>query len=481
MSRAIEADYDQVWMFPPSLEELVPKDHPARFIRAFVEEAVSADLGLNCGSPDLRGQPHYGPRMLLGVWLYGYFQRIKSTRRLELGCRNDVGLMWLCGMHAPDHNTLWRFFDGNRATLRKVFKQTVRVAMKAQLMGFVLHALDGTKMQARVANRSGFHQQALEKQLAALDEVLDAYEQELTEAEACAPPRAEIPEHLQEAAQLRGTIQDALKQMALEDTKHLHPADPDARVMKCSDRNMNTFAYNNQVVVDEQSRLIVSERVTQEHTDARLLAEMTQQVEDECGQTAQTTVADAGYAASKPLHDAQEAGHHVLVNLPERLKANPDETLKAANFHYDSERNVVVCPLGEILPYTHTRWHKGKQQKLRVFRCHNKDCPLRGQCSNDPKGRKIELGEHHEALQAQRGLHEDPETPKALAQRRHIVEPVFAWIKQHLGMRRFTVDGLEGVRPQWSLACTTYNLTLLYQHWKTGQLPLKTSSTPIQI
>jgi len=468
MSHSLEADYEQAFLFPPCLEDWISSEHPARFIRAFVSQALADGLALDWGSSDLRGQPHYGAGLLLSVWLYGYFRRIRSTRRLEEACGNDVGMIWLCGNRVPDHNTLWRFFSCNGQALRAVFKQTVRVALKTDMVGFALHALDGTKVQAHVANRSGYHRKALEAALARLDETAAAIEAAVVEAETAeaSRPAAVLPERMQTAEGLRDAIKEALNELDAAEREHLNPNDPDAQVMKCSDRNMNTFAYNTQVVVDEQSRLIVAERTTQEQNDARLLAEMVCQVEEECGQAAATTVADAGYAAITPLHDANRAGHHVLVNLPGHLKPDPKDPLKASNFRFEPTRNIVVCPLGEELQFTHTRWHNGKQRRVHAYRCRNKECPLRNQCSKDPKGRKIELFDHHEALQRQRDAHTSPNARNLLAKRRYIVEPIFAWIKQHLGFRRFTVTRLKNVQAQWSLLCTTYNLNRLYTLWK---------------
>lgn len=470
MSRVIEADFEQVLLLPPCLEDWVGPEHPARFIREFVSAMDLDALGISWGSASLRGQPHYGARLLLRLWLYGYYEKIRSSRGLERACRNHMGMIWLCGNQPPDHNTLWRFFQANRAALREVFKQSVRVGVKAELVTFVLHALDGTKIQANVANRTGLHRKALEARLAELDAVVATIEQEIeaSDGHAGAGPSESLPEELQATEQLRARIKAALEELDEAGQDHLHRSDPDARVMQCKDRNMNTFSYNNQAVVDEQSRIIVAERTTQEETDSRLLAEMVEQVAQQCGQSAQTTVADAGYAAARPLDEAQNAGHGVLVNLPNRLQRDPKELLKAANFRYDPEDNVVICPLGTRLEYTHTRWHKGKQEHLRAFRCRNKHCPLRNQCSRDRKGRKIELGEHHEALQAQRDAHEAPGAKEALAKRQWLIEPVFGWIKQQLGFRRFTYNGLAGAQAQWSLLCTTYNLRRLYEHWRAG-------------
>lgn len=474
MGRAIEADYDQIHMLPPCLEDWVGPEHAARFIRTFVAEAFANGLRLDWGSDKSQGKAHYGERLLLSVWLYGYFQHVKTLRRLEAACRNDLGMIWLCGTHAPDHNTLWRFFARNKDTIGNVYKHTVRIAAKAELVGFVLHALDGTKVQAQVANRSGIHRAALEKGLAELDSVIANLRAsiEASHTAQADTPSTDLPEQLREKTRLRESVQLAFDELLASDTEHLNPHDPDARVMQCKDRNRNAFAYNNQAVVDEQSGLIVAQRTTQAPTDTHLLATMVQQVEDECGQSAQTTVADGGYAASAPLAQAQAAGHRVLVNLPSRLKPDPGDPLKTANFRFDPERNVVLCPLGQTLDYTHTRWHKNKGEHLRAYRCRNIDCPLRAQCSNDPKGRKIELGEHYEALQAQRDAHQAPDARQTLAKRRHIVEPAFGWIKEQLGLRRFTVRGLKGAQAQWALACTTYNLNRLYRAWKAGKLPL---------
>lgn len=474
MGHAIEADYDQVYMLPPCLEDWVGPEHAARFIRAFVAQAFANGLRLDWGSGTLQGKARYSERMLLSIWLYGYFQRIRSLRRLEAACKNDLGMIWLCGNHAPDHNTLWRFFKRNGKRIGEVYKHTVRIAAKAELVGFVLHALDGTKVQAQVANRSGLHRAALEKGIAELDAVIASLRAsiEASQASNADSPSTDLPERLREKTRLQESVQLAFDELLASGTDHLNPHDPDARVMQCKDRNRNVFAYNNQAVVDEQSGLIVTQRTTQEPTDSHLLATMVQQVEDDCGRAAETTVADGGYAASAPLADAHTAGHAVLVNLPSRLKPDPSDPLKTANFRFDPEQNAVLCPLGQTLDYTHTRWHKSKGEHLRAFRCHHTDCPLRAQCSNDPKGRKIELGEHYEALQAQRDAHEAPGAKQTLAKRRHIVEPAFAWIKEQLGLRRFTVRGLEGVQAQWSLACTTYNLNRLYRDWKTGKLPL---------
>jgi len=280
-----------------------------------------------------------------------------------------------------------------------------------------------------------------------------------------------LPEQLQEQQALQATVQAALAELDAADESHLHPHDRDARVMKCRDKGRTTFSYNDQAVVDEQSKLIVAEEATSAVNDNGHLTPMLAQTEATLGAAAATTVADGGYASAEQFALAEGQGHAVMVNLSERLKENPAKPLAGSNFRYDAATDTVICPLGERLLYTHTRWHSGKQQYLRCYHCRNRDCPLRAECSKDRGGRRIELGPHHEALQRQREKHRDADERAKLSKRGYTVEPVFGWIKQQLGFRRHGVFGLEGVQAEWSLIAAVYNLHRLYRCWRAGGLP----------
>ena len=131
-------------MFPPSLEDLLGKEHPARFIREMVDALKLEELGFRRRVAE-EGRPNYASDLLLKVWLYGYFHKIRATRGLERACMDQIGLLWLTGLQTPDHNTLWRFWRDNRTAIRKVLKAALEVAAKAELMGLVLHAVDGTE------------------------------------------------------------------------------------------------------------------------------------------------------------------------------------------------------------------------------------------------------------------------------------------------------------------------------------------------
>ena len=158
------ADYSERYLFPPSLEDWVGADHPARFVREFVDALDLKELGFKQREAE-EGRPNYAAELLLKVWLYGYLMKLRTSRGLERGCRENVGLILLTGRNEPDHNTIWRFFSENKKALRQVFKQVVRVAVRADLVGLVLHAVDGTKIVARASRRTALHKADLEKEL----------------------------------------------------------------------------------------------------------------------------------------------------------------------------------------------------------------------------------------------------------------------------------------------------------------------------
>lgn len=479
MSRQIRADYGQDFLLPPSLEEWVGPGHPARFIRAFVESLDLGALGVRWNA-GVDGRPTYGADLLLKVWLYGYFVNVRSTRTLEAACREQMGLLWLTGLNAPDHNTLWRFFERNRVALRALFGQSVRVAVKANMVGLALHALDGTKIGAQAATAGGWHRDKLNKLLARLDEIVGGWEHEIEQTAAPDEPGTGLPEHVQDEARLREEVRKAIAALDEAGTDHLHPDDPEARVMKCPDINARRFAYNSQAVVDADSGLIVAQDVTSAAADQHHLDPMLDHVEQMLGECAALTLADGGYAAAQELARAEEKNRTVLVNLPQRLGGTPDDPYHASHFDYDPAHDTVTCPRGEVLPYQYTRRHRGRGHDLRRYRCQNKDCPVRAQCTSERKGRSIELGPHHAALTRQKQRHRDPEARATLKRRSAIIEHVFGTIKQIMNFRRYTLHGLEKVRTQWALICTAYNLRKLYGRWCKAISPRPTPQPTVQ-
>jgi transposase len=477
MAHLIHADYSQQFLFPPVLEDWVEPGHPARFIREFVDALDLRELEIDW-APGLKGRPAYAAELLLKVWLYGYFERVRSSRKLEKACRDHLGFIWLAGMHVPDHNTLNNFFRANKKGIRNLFKKTVRVAVEAELVGFVLHAVDGTKIAARVANRGALHKKQLLAILQRLDVELDGFEEQLDEKDKEEALSDALPEALEQRQALRETVRGALKQLEEAGEEHLHPADEDARVMQCKEQNRNALAYNGQAAVDEKSGILVACEATTDCNDARQLNAVIDAIEEQAGQHADLTVADTGYATGPEFQQAEEKGRDIAIALPQSMKPNPDKPFAASNFTLDAERDVVTCPEGTELTFQGARYRKDRDYHLRRYHCGNTACPHRAQCTQSKTGRTIDLTQYHEVIQRQRKRQQDPQRQADLNKRGHLIESVFAFIKQHLGFRRFTLSGLENVRAQWALICATYNLHKLYRHWKSGEIPLTPPGPP---
>ena len=472
MAQPISPDYGQQFLFPPALEDWVSADHPARFLREFVDQLDLAALGFAMPAA-VEGRPPYHPSLLLKIWLYGYYHRIRSTRKLETACREHLSLLWLTGLIQPDHNSLWRFWRDNQKALRHIFKQTVQVAVGTGAVGLALQALDGTRIQAACSGPKGWSKEYMEKLQAQLDAALDEIELTVVEENAdLDQPGYRLPVGLAERQALREEIKKGLAQLEADGRNHYHPVEPEARRMKVGDTNR--YAYNAQAVADEKEGIIVACEATRQETDAGRLVPMIEQARENLGGAAQntTTLADTGYGAGADLQAAAEKGLSVLVPPAEGKPAH-DNPYATQHFDYDPQPRSVTCPQGRTLA------HEGHTTKdgVRVerFRCHHRDCPVRAHCTGDPKGRQIEIRPHAAIVQAMRQRLAQPAARTQWQQRSTIIEPRFGQIKQHDGFRRWTVWGLEGIQTQWTMVCATLNLRVLYRHWQAGRGPEKES------
>jgi transposase len=463
MSQPIAPDYGQQFLFPPALEDWVPTDHPVRFLREFVDQLDLA--ALNFAMPVAReGRPPYHPSLLLKIWLYGYFHRIRSSRKLEAACTEHLSLLWLTGLIAPDHNSLWRFWRDNKKALRAIFKQTVQLAMNTGAIGLTLQALDGTKIQAACSGPTGWSKEYMEKLLAQLDGALDDIELKvLEENPPTQAPGYRLPPGLAQRQALRQEIKKGLAQLQADGRNHYHPAEPEARRMKVGDTNR--YAYNAQAIADEKEKIIVACEATRQENDAGQLVPMIEQARENLGAAALpvVTVADTGYGSGADLQAAADKGLNVLAPPPESQPVK-DHPYATQRFKIDPAAHTVTCPQDRQLDYEGQTTKRG--QTVERFRCHHRDCPVRAQCTRDPKGRQIEVWHHHPAVQSMRQRLEQPVQREQWEQRSRVIEPCFARIKQHDGFRRWTVWGLEGVRTQWSLLCATLNLRVLYKQWQ---------------
>lgn len=505
----IKPDYNQLFVLPPSLENWIPKDHPVRFIRAFVDSLDLQSLGFKERKCE-DGRPNYSSNLLLKVWLYGYFEKTYSSRALEKACKKDLPLIWLTGLNYPDHNTIWRFFQNNQQVLKHVFSQSVRIAVKGNLVSLALQAVDGTKIFADVSKNRSVYLKDLKKLLmkldASLEEVFETIsnkeKSERRESSYSLPAEYQdkrklnrlINEGLEELnrtekEELRKGLESEIKKLSDAGVNQMNLSDRDARQMKTSNGS-SSFCYNAQVVVDGESQIIVGAKVSNDSSDNHLLTEMIEAAAENTGQVSQETLADGGYFSGEELQLAEDKGYPVLVNLSKEVKGKgksqeapvsgeSDNAVEVLNFSkrafiYDESKDEYICPAQQVLTFERVNRSKSKPYPVRIYRCHHhKSCKYRAYCSKDKGGRTIERSPYEKAIEQQLGKQEDEGQRRRLRKRKEIVEPVFGWIKRNHKFYRWSYYGLKSVDAQWQLICAVINLRRLYCRWLLGAFELE--------
>ena len=315
-----DMDREQMWMLPPTLDELLPLDHPARFVAEFVD-ALGRDgwseLGVEIGGDPL-GAPAYHPRALLSVWLYGFMTGVRSCRKLEAACRDQISYLWLTGWQHPDHNTLWRFYKGHRQAMRKLFERTVRTAVAMKLVDLAVQAVDGTKVVANASLNRSYDAEGLRGLLDRVERAIEDLEAQNEAGEDTAA--AHLPEELADKEVLREKVKQAMDDLANQERhKRINLTDREARLMK--GRQGIVAGYNAQAMVSPvetaggaTGMLVTAVDVVDEANDNAMLAPMMEQAEETTGTKAQTTLADAGYFAGSHLEECASRGQQVVVS-----------------------------------------------------------------------------------------------------------------------------------------------------------------------
>lgn len=468
---------EQTWLFPPTLEELIPADHPARFVAAFVaalDRAAWAELDV---APDgaALGAPAYHPRALLGVWLYGFMTGLRSSRKLEAACRDQLPYLWLTGWQRPDHNTLWRFYEAHRGPMRRLLKRTVRTAVKLGLVDLAVQAVDGTKLAGNAAKARTYDADGLARLLARTDGAIADLEAQNAGGDDPPPPR--LPRELAALEALRGRVAAALAAVRAEDGPgRVNLTDPDATLMK--GRQGYVAGYNGQAMVapltpaalgaDEPGGLLITAAdVTADPDDHAQLAPMIEAARENAGAATAVTLADGGYHSGPNLAACDGLGQPIL--MPEAQRRAAEQPYHEAAFAYDPATDSYACPGGQPLGFRGVKRRPGRPP-MRVYRgaaavC--RACPAFGACTTDRRqGRALEVGPEEERLRRHRALMATDAARAAYRQRQQLPEPAFGILKEQQAARRLLLRGLDNVRAEWSLLAAAFNLRTL---WRAGR------------
>lgn len=473
-----EMTREQGWLLPPTLDDLLTDGHPARFVAAFVDgltQAEWAELGVNMEGEAL-GAPAYHPRALLCVWLYGFMTGVRSSRKLEGACRDQIPYLWLSGWQHPDHNTLWRFYQAHRPHLRSLLRQTVRTAVRLDLVDWAVQAVDGTKVAGDAATERTYGQEALEGLLARTEAAILDLEAQNEGGDD--PPPPNLPKELRQVQRLRERVLEARRSLEERGKARVNLTDPDAGFMRGA--HGYVLGYNAQAmaapVKGGGGMLITAAEVTQDPVDNGQLVPLIEAARDNTMDNTDEssshpiplTLADTGYFSGANLTACEEQG--LAVAMPEN-QPHTAHPYHKDRFTYDPSTDTYTCPKGQTLAFSHIAKRKSKEP-VRVYRPPRSACrlcPAMGICTkNQTHGRLLEVTLHDQALREHRRWMETPQAQTAFKRRKGLIEPVFGILKEQMGARRFLLRGLAAVQGEWSLLAAAFNLRSL---WKAGRRP----------
>lgn len=464
---------NQTWLFPPTLEELIPPAHPARFVAVFVDGLTRAEWAAMAipldGDP--QGAPAYHPRAMLGAWLYGFMTGVRSTRKLEQACHDSLPYLWLTGWQHPDHNSLWRFYAANRQQMRKLLKRTVRLALNLGLVDLAVQAVDGTKVAASAAKDQTANAERLAELLARADQAIADLEAQNTRGGDART--ADLPEPLQSAKALKERIEQAKQRLEEEDRRVVNLTDPDAQFVKGKDGIIP--GYNAQIVVspvrqgEQTGFLVTAAEVVEQPVDNGQLAVMVQAARETVGAVG-TTLADAGYHSGEAL-EACAALNQAVVMREATSKAVLEDPYHKDQFTYNPQSDTYTCPQRKVLRFRGISSSKstGTVRKYRAAGSDCRACPAFGICVKDRKGRSLKIKATDQALRAHRAWMRTQEAQELYARRKELVEPEFGILKEQLRARRFLLRGYKNVRAEWSLLAVASNLRTLWR-FTSGQV-----------
>ncbi len=445
MKRFIEgADRGQSTLFPECVEDWIGEDNPVRVIDVLVDGLDLAELGFGGVDPEATGRPSYHPSVLLKLYIYGYLNRVQSSRRLEREAGRNVEVMWLLGRLAPDHKTIADFRKDNDLALRKVCARFVELCREMGLLATESVAIDGSKFKAVNNRDKNFTRAKVERRRAQLEESVARYLSQLDTADRHEPTEAlaakvtRLTEKLTKLKEEMGKLAVYERQMLASPDQQISLTDPDSRSMATSGRGSGVVGYNVQVAVDTKHHLIVTHEVTNSGSDRAQLANVAKQAKAVLQTETLEAVADRGYFSSAEILACHEAGITVTLPKPQTSGAKSDGRLGKQDFVYLPEEDAYRCPAGEQLPYRFTSEEDGKRiRRYWTTACQN--CALKSQCTTGPE-RRIPRWEHEHLLDAvQQRLDANP---LAMRQRRETVEHPFgtmrpAWGRHTSSPKRF--------------------------------------------
>ena len=456
MSKFIEGlDRSQGTLFPERLDDYVEEENPVRVIDVFIDDLDISGLGFKTELA-ATGRPRYHPKTMLKLYVYGYLNRVQSSRRLEVEAQRNIELMWLTGRLAPDFKTIADFRKDNPEAIRLVCREFVMLCKKLNLLSEKLVAIDGSKFKAVNSRDKNFTRAKMKRRLRDVESAIERYLARLDETDRTEPAPDDAKTLQDKVSKLREEMARLKKlevRMLEAPDQQLSLTDPDARSM--NSRGTGVVGYNVQSAVDAKHHLIVAHEVSKVGSDRRQLSNMAKQVQAILEpRTKLKVVADKGYYNGDEIRECEQNDIVAYVAKPKTSPNKAKGYFDRSRFEYIRDDDEYQCPAGERLTYRTSYTTSGKKI-LRYWSSACGSCALKAQCTNG-KERRVNRWVHEDVLErAAKRLRRRPEVMLA---RRSLVEHPFGTLKSWTSANHFLTRRLSGVSTETSLQVLAYNM-----------------------
>lgn len=419
-------DREQLQVFPVTMEASISSDNEVRMIELFVEGLSISELGFRTGHIE-NGRPAYHPKDLLKLYLYGYMNRIRSSRELEKETKRNIEVMWLLKGLSPDHNTISNFRRDNSIAIKKVFRATVALAKHYNLIGGKLLAGDSTKLRAQNSKKNNYNEKKIARHLEYIENKLKEYEQQLSENDG---DKETIQKLINTQQQHKEGYEQLQQQLSESGEVQISTSDPESRQM-ITRNNITEVAYNVQTTVDSQHNIPIDYQVTNEN-DSKAMGGMLRRAKVIVGNNSFTALYDKGYHTGSEFETAAELGIEVMVAVPAVASNAPDECYNVSHFRYESGGDYYVCPQGSEL-HTNGTWYESKSAPFKQYKTPDcRTCPVRDLCTTSIKnGKIVQRNKYVEYIEANKQRIQQNQS--YYRRRQAIVEHPYGTIKRQWG------------------------------------------------
>ena len=442
----------QINLFPVSLEHAIDEDNEVRIIDLFVDSLSLEDYGFKIEYVE-NGRPAYHPSDLLKLYIYGYLNKTRSSRDLEKECKRNIEVMWLLKNLKPDHNTISNFRQDNPKAIKKVFRATVQIAKNFNLIGGNLIAGDSTKFRAQNSKKNNFNQKKIDRHIAYIDNKLDEYNKQLSEADE--DKKEQIRKEIDNQNQRKDKYNQLEKQLKKSGESQVSTSDPESRQMIVRN-NITEVAYNVQTTVDAENNIPIDYKVTN-NNDSKAMGNMLQRAKSILNTNEFTALYDKGYHTGSEFETADNLDIDVLVAIPTVAAQAPNPDYNVENFTYNHKDDYYICPQGNKLTTPGT-WHKARTYRFKRYTTKAcMECPVKEECSKAKYGKGVQRSEYQEYINRNKERIEN--NKDYYRKRQAIVEHPYGTIKRQWGFSYIsTKKGKQRASADVGFMFIAYNL-----------------------